>query len=43
MKYKCFSVNGKSFGEVEHKDKFSEGFPDVTNVDYWDYNLIEEI
>lgn len=42
MKYKCFSVNGKSFGEVEHKDKF-DGFPDVTNVDYWDYNLIEEI
>lgn len=45
MKYKVYSINGKSYGDNEQTidAKRFKHCPDVTNVDFWDYSLLEEI
>ncbi|KRW99063.1 P-type ATPase, cytoplasmic domain N [Pseudocohnilembus persalinus] len=42
MKYKMLSANLISYGEQEDKERF-KGFPDVTNVDFWDSTLIDQL
>lgn len=46
MKYKCLSIDGKTYGDDDVKReefKIPSVFPDVTNVAFWDYRLIDEI
>lgn len=43
MKYKCVTIDGKPYGiERSEKSLFAD-FPNVTNVDFLDHKLVQDI